>query len=618
MKNLPNPGALRIWLHRAWRKRHDALGILYRRWLTRHFPENDHTAQVLSERARQIKSTPCIALAMAVYNPPVEFLRQAIQSVKRQTYPHWQLCICDDASSDPAIGEALQREAMHDSRIRIVTRSTNGHICRATNDAISLADSEWIGFLDHDDALVPYALGLVAEAIAARPHAELLYTDEDKLDNKGLRSRPHFKPGWNPALLLGQNYLCHLSIYKLERVRLLGGLRPGFEGAQDHDLALRYMEGLQTHQIVHLPHILYHWRMHSQSTAQRASAKPYAVDAAHRAIGEALVRRDIKASVQPVAAWWQVQPAIRLPSAPVHLMVNSAQGGGLLLRCLDSLLRNTQHENMRVTITIEDRTWVSAKDLTALEELGKRSNTVVRVLADTGTPTELRHKATQCSDAPYMLFLDEAIEVISPHWLYALLGWAEQHDVAAVGAALWSPQGRLLHGGLRLNACGGIEAGHLGLWRGDPGEHGRAMLPQDVMACSGACLLVRRSAFDEVGGLDAHRFPDALADVDLCLRLRGADWRVIWSPASELLLRRGTTRGMPMPHWVHARHPAWLLLRSQHRLALTADPWVHPSECRQGESVRRSAHPRTAQWELGLPPLEHEQLLRAALRKGAA
>jgi len=595
MKRLPQPGAIRRWLRRAWSKRDDWLGIGYCGWLQRHFPQDAETTRRMTERAQQLESGPSIAIAMAVFNPPIEYLHRAIESVRMQTYPRWQLCICDDASSDPATAALLERAQATDARIRVITRSANGHICQATNDAIALAHSEWIGFLDHDDELMPYALGLVAAALVGRPEAQLLYTDEDKLDARGLRCRPHFKPGWNPALLLGQNYLCHLTVYRLDRVLELGGLRPGYEGAQDHDLALRYTEGLKAHQVIHLPHILYHWRMHSQSTAMRIGAKPYAQEAAERAVSDALRRRGMKARVEPAGLWWRVRPELPSPAPAVSVIVNSAKAGAQLSRCIGSVLAVTPQTELDFLVTLESAAELSAARRRTLDTLCERfaCKALLPRLGD--TPTTLRRRAIEQSKAPYVLLLDESIEAVCPHWLHALLGWAVQADVAAVGAALWSPRGRLVHGGLHLGVRSSVGNAHDGLWRGEPGEHGRALLPQDFMACSGTCLMVKRTAYLAVGGLDAEGFPDALADVDLCLRLRSAGWRVIWSPAAELVLHRQATQGMRLPKDVRKDHKAWSLIRSRRGEPSLSDPLLHPDECRHDEAFRRASSPR-ASW----------------------
>src|SRR4029079_13505447 len=229
---------------------------------------------------------PLISVLMPVYNTNPQWLVEAIESVQRQLYPYWELCIADDASTDPHIRSMLDRYASADSRIKVTLRPTNGHISAASNTALKAATGEYVALMDHDDVLAEHALFWVAEVIANNPNAEFIYSDEDKVDTKGNRSTPYFKCDWNPELFLSHNMICHLGVYRTAMVRELGGFREGFEGAQDYDLALRSIERIAPKQIIHIPRVLYHWRMHQGSTAAGLAAKPYAFEAGRKAISE--------------------------------------------------------------------------------------------------------------------------------------------------------------------------------------------------------------------------------------------------------------------------------------------------------------------------------------------
>lgn len=245
----------------------------YRRWLSHVEPSAE---QVRSFARSPLNGAPLVSIVMPVYKPDPAVLLEAVDSVKAQTHGHWQLCLCNDGSPDPALVELLDSVAASDDRIKAVHRPENGGISAATNDAIASADGEFVAFMDQDDVLAPWALHFVATAIARHPRARLLYSDEDKLDDRGRRIHPHFKPDWDPFLLETNNYVCHLLVIHRALVDAVGGLRSRFDGAQDYDLVLRCSATLDEDEIVHIPAILYHWRALEGSTAADAEAKPYA------------------------------------------------------------------------------------------------------------------------------------------------------------------------------------------------------------------------------------------------------------------------------------------------------------------------------------------------------
>src|SRR5439155_5869381 len=269
----------------AWIKQFDTVGAAER--------------IVLRRDLRALPRHPLISIVMPVYNPDLAHLSAAIDSVRTQIYENWELCIADDASTDASVARTLKQHATADSRIKVTFRERNGHIAACSNSALELATGEWVALLDQDDLLSEHALAVVAATIGEYPEAGLIYSDEDKIDQSGARCCPFFKPDWNPELLLGQNYISHLGIYRRALLLEIGGFREGYEGSQDHDLALRCSEKLQPAHIRHIPRVLYHWRMAEGSAAATAEAKPYAAEAARRAIADHLQRKKINGVVVP-------------------------------------------------------------------------------------------------------------------------------------------------------------------------------------------------------------------------------------------------------------------------------------------------------------------------------
>lgn len=282
--------AIKVANHRRLRKRREPQRIAYRQWAAEHDTVNDQTRGPLQALYRQLPSKPLISVIMPVYNAPLGWLNDAIQSVQRQIYQDWELCIADDCSTDPGIRPFLESKSREDTRIKVAFRASNGHISAASNSAIELANGDFLALLDQDDLIPEDALLQVANTLNQHVDAGLVFTDEDKVDENDLREAPIRKKDWGPECLLQFNSISHLGVYRTQLVRDIGGFRMGYEGSQDHDLALRCAEHLRQDQIIHIPKILYHWRIHANSTAQTSTAKPYAVTARENAIQDHLAR----------------------------------------------------------------------------------------------------------------------------------------------------------------------------------------------------------------------------------------------------------------------------------------------------------------------------------------
>ncbi|MFM6354855.1 MAG: glycosyltransferase family 2 protein, partial [Planktothrix sp.] len=304
----------------------------------------------LAETINNFSYQPVISIIMPVYNTPEVFLREAIQSVLDQVYPDWELCIADDASTAPHIRGILEEYQRKDSRIKVVFRTQNGHISATSNSALELATGEFIGLLDHDDVLTPDALYEVVSLLNQHPVADMIYSDEDKLNEKGELTGHFFKPDWCPDSFLSRMYTCHFGVYRREIINQIGGFRVGYEGSQDYDLVLRFTE--KTNQIFHIPKILYHWRIHSSSAAGGTEAKPYAYEAAKRALQDAIDRRGELGIVQDVPEYlgrYWVRYKI-LDYKRVSIIIPTRDLGAVLNRCLESIFTKTLYPNYEVIL----------------------------------------------------------------------------------------------------------------------------------------------------------------------------------------------------------------------------------------------------------------------------
>lgn len=514
----------------------------YSEWVRRYDTLSDRDRKKIENRIGQLHRTPLISVVMPVYNPPLNMLEDAIRSVQDQLYPNWELCIADDASTDGNVRKLLQRYADNDSRIKVVFRKKNGHISAASNSALDMANGEFVALLDNDDLLREQALFWVADAIVTNPDAGLIYSDEDKIDLKGRRYDPYFKPDWNPDLFLSHNMICHLGAYRTDLVRRLGGFREGYDGAQDYDLALRCTEQLSPQQIVHIPRVLYHWRSHPGSSAQAGSEKNYALLAGERALNDHFSRTHIAAKAQLLDfGMYRARYTIPPPAPLVSLIIPTHNGFNLIKQCIESIFDKTTYGNYEILIV--DNNSDDPNTLAYFARLADDNR--IRILRDERpfNYSALNNAAVQHARGEYLGLVNNDIEVISPEWLEEMMGLAIQPGVGAVGARLWYPNDTLQHGGV-ITGLGGLAGhSHKHLSKGFPGYFYRAQLIQGVSVVTAACLLVKKSIYQEVGGLDEANLKVAFNDVDFCLRVREAGYRNVWTPYAELYHHESATRG---------------------------------------------------------------------------
>lgn len=515
----------------------------YQEWIKRYDTLDEGARQRIRGSIKSLPRVPRISVLMPVYNPPLPMLDEAIRSVRNQLYPEWELCITDDASTNPAVRELLVRHAAEDGRIRVACHKQNGHISVASNTSLEMARGEFVALLDHDDLLSEQALFWVAEAINCHPNASLIYSDEDKINEFGLRYDPYFKCDWNYDLFLSQNMINHLGVYEVELLRRIGGFREGLEGSQDYDLALRCIEQLDPSQIIHIPRVLYHWRTHPDSTALCTQAKPYAHIAAERALNDHLARKGVVAQVErhPDICFYRVRYS--LPERPplVTLIIPTRNGLQLIRQCLSSILERTDYPNYEILVVDNG----SDDPLTLAYFDTIRNDPHLRILRDDRpfNYSALNNRAVQVARGELVGLINNDIEVINGEWLTEMVSIALQPGVGAVGARLWYPDNTLQHGGVVLGVGGVAGHSHRHLPKGDSGYFARAMLQQTFSAVTAACLVVRRSIFLEVGGLEEKNLAVAFNDVDFCLRVCEAGYRNVWTPYAELYHHESASRG---------------------------------------------------------------------------
>ncbi|MCP3138247.1 glycosyltransferase family 2 protein [Pyxidicoccus xibeiensis] len=545
----------------------------YEDWIRQYGTLTDTDREELRRTVDALPFKPLVSVVMPTYDTPEVWLRRALDSVRAQLYPHWELCIADDASPRPEVRRVLEEYAARDARIRFTVRATNGHISAASNSALELARGEFVALLDHDDELPEDALVRVVEELNAHPDADIVFSDEDKLDGQGRRYDPYFKPEWNLDLFRSQNLISHLGVYRTARLREIGGFRLGFEGSQDYDLALRVVERTTPERIRHVPRVLYHWRAIPGSTALDVGEKDYASTAARRALQEHLDRTASGARIEPGGAAALHRVRYPLPSPPPSVSVILHAPAGEDPEALrEALGRATDYPEVE---------WLAASGAA-------------------GGASAASNQAARKARGDVLVFLDARLEPHAPGWLAELVAHALRPEVGAVGAKLCAPDGTVEHAGLVLGMGAEGIAGHphRGLVRAAPGHVGRATVIQQFSAVSAACLAVRRAVFEAAGGFDAEHLPDAWRDVDLCLRLRERGLRTVWTPYAELTWRAhaaGSEAG-------DSRAAAASWLRTRWGDALRADPFHSPNHALDWEDLRLAWPPRTMPPRRTMPP----------------
>jgi len=555
----------------------------YDRWIADFETRN---AALIQLKLRQFTENPLVSILVPVYRTPLDILRHTIESVRKQSYSNWELCIADDCSQSPEIESLLAGYVSRDSRIRVNFLPANGGISHASNSALAMASGEFVALLDHDDELAQDALYHVVEAINLQPDVDLFYSDEDKIDESGRRYDPFFKPDWSPDLLLSENYICHLLVVRRSHLNQAGGFRSAFDGSQDYDLVLR-LAGNNS-RIAHIPRVLYHWRSLSESTAASPDRKSFAAPAAQRAIQEELDRRSVPARVVPGCIPGRWRARYLLAEEPrVSVIIPSGGKIDPLRDNLTGLFGKTEYRNYEVVV-IDNST---AADVQELVERWPDPPRPLHHVDWRNRPfnySAINNEAARHCQSPILLFLNDDTSVIDPGWLQALVELAARPEVGAVGAKLLYPNGNIQHAGVVMGLFDNCGHAFKGL-AGD-GQH-YFDLPdviRNVSAVTGACLMTRAEVFHAVGGFDERTFAVAFNDIDLCLKIGQKGYRVLYTPHALLYHHEAFSKQvkdlMPHPDEVEAMRMKW-------KDVIEADPFYSPNLTRTAEdySLRKKA-----------------------------
>jgi glycosyltransferase involved in cell wall biosynthesis len=504
----------------------------YQEWIHQYDTLTDDARTTIRNRIDTFEHLPLISVVMPVYNPNSEWLVEAIESVRQQIYPNWELCIADDASTDKEIRPILEDFAARDSSIKVVFREKNGHISATSNSALELVSGEWVALLDHDDLLHEHALFWVADAIKRNSDIRMIYSDEDKIDSKGERFGPYFKCDWNIDLFLSQNMFSHLGVYETSLLREVNGFQLGLEGSQDYDLALRCIERIEPAQIHHIPRVLYHWRVHKESTAHSTEAKTYAVVAGERALNDYCQRNGIDATVEYTGVGYRFIYASPKSPPMVSLIIPARNGLHLIRQCIESILEKTIYPNYEILV-IDNGSDIN-NTLSYLKKLQKDQPIKIMRNDRPFNLSALYNSAIEHAEGSIIGLINNDIEVISNDWLNEMVSHACRPEVGAVGARLLYPDGEIQHAGIIMGVAGIAGYSHYRIHREESGYFGRAALTQSYSAVTAACMVVRKELFKELGGFNEQELAVAFNDVDFCLRLYEKGCRNIWTPYAEL------------------------------------------------------------------------------------
>ena len=509
----------------------------YEAWLARHKVDK---RTLRRQKHAAFAQKPLISIVIPLYCTPLPYLKELLESVRRQSYENWQLCLADGSPDDKA-KEFIEKHYGREKRIVYRKLEENGGISVNTNEAVALATGEYLMLCDHDDTLEPDALYEIVKAINDTG-ADVLYTDEDKVSMDGQHYfDPNFKPDFNLFRLRENNYICHIFVVKKSLTDETGLLRSEFDGAQDFDFILRCCEKAQ--KITHIPKVLYHWRCHMDSTAADPSSKAYAYEAGRKAVREHYQRLGIDAKVEMTERPGWYRSHVKVQGNPlISVIIPNKDHTDDLELCLFSMTRKSTYRNYEILI-VENN---SEKEET-FEYYKKLPDRYPKARVLTWEKefnySAINNFAAKEAKGEYLLFLNNDVEILTPDWMEEMLQNCQQEDVAAVGAKLYYPDDTIQHAGVVLG-LGGI-AGHImcRASREDPGYFGRKISVQEISAVTAACMMVKKSDFDAVGGLD-ETFQVAFNDIDLCMKFRAAGKKIIFTPYAELYHYESKSRGL--------------------------------------------------------------------------
>ena len=548
--------------HQKPARRLPAVPTEYQKWFEEHRASRENLTSLRHE-VRAFASQPLVSILTPVFDTPVSWLREAVESVLAQVYENWELLLIDDGSTDADLLRALPGLAARDRRIRLVRLGGHQGISAALNKGLEHANGEWLTFLDHDDVLEADALFQNVSLLQENPDLDLIYSDEDKLTDQGFDS-PNLKPDWSPDFFLSCNYLCHMIFLRRDLVREVGGFQSQFDGSQDYDLLLRVIE--RTDRIHHIPRVLYHWRRSENSSASDVRQKPGQLEASWRAIGAHLDRRGEPAHV---AVDWRthafyVRRELRDPKK-ISVIIPSFRGSSALERCLESLTSRTSYPNYEIVI-------VQMGQRDKIAEAATNSSHRVLHFADAVNDSAAKNYAVAHTDSPWLLFLDDNVQAIVPDWLTIMAEIVQRPETGAVGPRLINRGDTIEHAGFVLGVNGIAQSAFRGFPAEHPGVNRQLQMTRNYSAVSGACLMVRREVFQQIGGFD-EQLSGELAAVDLCLKMRRAGYLIVYTPLAKLYWDPSPSEGLEVG--------AEAIMRQRWSDVLERDPYYNPNLSRQ-------------------------------------
>lgn len=551
----------------------------YAQWIT-DFETRD--AEYIRLKLASLTYKPLISVLVPVYRTRPRFLERAIQSVRAQSYSEWELCLVDDHSVSEEINRILQNAAAADPRIRYAQLPENRGISAASNLALEMARGDFIALLDHDDELAEDALFFLAEAANDEPEADIIYSDEDHIDDDGRRSAPFFKPDWSPNTILSENYVTHLMAIRRQLAVSIGGFRAAADLSQDHDILLR--ASLKARKIVHIPRILYHWRtnlwVHDSTRASDTTTMAKVAQSQREAIENYLREAGIDATVEPGRHpdRWRVR--YRMREWPrVTAIIPCGGNMKMLTRCIDSLLRLTDYPHCEFLVIDNSRSneveqWVAAlarenRPVRRMDWRNRRFNYAA-----------MNNDAVAACDSPLVLFLNDDVAAIEPEWLKSMVELTARPEVAGVGARLLYPDGRIQHAGLVVGIFGTGGHAFKGCFGDERVYFDFPDIIRDVSALTAACLLMRSAVFREVGGFDAEHFPVAYNDLDLCLKVRRTGRQLVYTPHATLFHYEAVSKA---PEDMDPRPEETAAFREKWRDVIARDPFYNPNLTQDAE-----------------------------------
>lgn len=518
--------------------------------------------ELARQRQEVFENGPCFSIAVPLYQTKEKYLREMIESVQAQTYTNWELCLADGSgrehSLQPVVGEYIAK----DKRIKYCLLDSNEGIAGNTNEALKMADGDFVVLTDHDDLLSPEALYQCAKAVQKEPQTDVIYSDEDKVDMSGKKFfEPHFKSDYNIDLLCTMNYICHLFVVRKDVMERAGVFESCYDGAQDHDFILRCTE--KAEHIVHIPKVLYHWRCHAQSTSENPESKLYAFENGCKAVKAHYDRTGIPAEVEQGPFYgmyrthylWKEQPL-------VSILIPNKDHAADLKKCMDSIEEKSTYRNFEFIIVENNST--EEETFSYYKEIEKRDDVRVLYYKEDFNYSRINNFGAKEANGEYFLLLNNDTEMIEPDSIKEMLDVCMRPDVGIVGAKLIFEDNTIQHAGVIIG-FGGI-AGHafIGQDRDDNGYFSRIISVQDLSAVTAACLMVRRSVFDEVEGLN-EEFKVAFNDIDFCLKVRKAGYLVVYNPYAQFYHYESKSRGQ--------ENSADKVARFQQEIGLFGERW---------------------------------------------